>query len=153
MFKKNLLLLAVLLVFSYGCGYSPTFKNLNNKNFKIETEEINGDNLINSYITSKLKVYSNNNGEDLYKISILTNYEKKDLSKDKTGKITNYELKFRVEFEVSSKIKNKKIIFEENFILNNLDDAYNNYQNENLTKKDFANIAVEKLIEELLFFK
>lgn len=153
MFKKNLLLLTVLLVISYGCGYSPTFKNLNNKKFKIETEEINGDNLVNSYITSKLRVYSNNNGEDLYKINILTNYEKKDLSKDKTGKITNYELKFRVEFEVNSTIKNKKIIFEENFILNNLDDAYNNYQNENLTKKDFANIAVEKLIEELLLFK
>lgn len=138
---------------SNSCGYTPTYKNLTTKNIKIDTIKTNGDELINSYINSRLKVYSKTNSNDFFKIEISSAHEKKDLSKDTTGKITNYELKLKVEFDVNSKNKSRKIVIEENFSLSHSDSAYKNNQNERLIKKDFANIAVEKLLEELVFFK
>jgi len=153
MFREKFFILIIILMVSNSCGYTPTYKNLTTSNIKIETLRTDGDALINSYINSRLKVYSKNDGNDFFKIDIFSTFEKKDLSKDTTGKITNYELKLKVEFNVNSTNKNKKIIIEENFSLSNSDDAYKNNQNENLIKKDFANIAVEKLLEELVFFK
>jgi len=153
MFKKNFFLLIFILVLSNSCGYTPTYTNLTAKNIKITTLETDGDELINTYINSRLKVYSKTNSDDVYKIYVSSTYEKKDLSKNATGKIINYELKIKVEFDVNSKNKNKKIIIEENFSLNNSENVYKNNQNENLIKKDFANTAVEKLLEELVLFK
>ena len=153
MFGKNFILLTFILMIFYGCGYSPTFKDVKNKNLKIEITEMNGDNLINSYISTKLKTYTKNKSNLAYKIRVFNNYEKKDLSKDSTGKITNYELKFKVEFNVTSTDSNKKITIEDSFLLKNTDDAYKDRQNENSIKKDFSSLAVEKLILELLLFQ
>jgi len=153
MFKKKFFTSLILILFFSGCGYSPVYKNLNNKNLKIEVSKLTGDNLVNSNIKSRLKIYSKSNSNFIYQVDINTNYEKEDLSKDLTGRITNYTLKFITEFAINSSKINKKIIIEENFNLNNSDDAYKNNQSENLIKRNFANIAVERLISELLLMK
>ena len=153
MFGKKFFTSLILLLFFSGCGYSPVYKNLNNKNLKIEVSKLTGDNLVNSNIKSRLKIYSKSNSNFIYQVDINTNYEKEDLSKDLTGRITNYTLKFITEFTINSSKINKKIIIEENFNLNNSDDAYKNNQSENLIKRNFANIAVERLISELLLMK
>jgi len=153
MFKKKFFTSLILILFFSGCGYSPVYKNLNNKNLKIEVSKLTGDNLVNSNIKSRLKIYSKSNSNFIYQVDINTNYEKEDLSKNLTGRITNYTLKFIAEFTIKSSKINKKIIIEENFNLNNSDDAYKNNQSENLIKRNFANIAVERLISELLLMK
>jgi len=153
MFRKKFFTSLILILFFSGCGYSPVYKNLNNKNLKIEVSKLTGDNLVNSNIKSRLKIYSKSNSNFIYQVDINTNYEKEDLSKDLTGRITNYTLKFITEFTINSSKINKKIIIEENFNLNNSDDAYKNNQSENLIKRNFANIAVERLISELLLMK
>ena len=153
MFRKKFFTSLILILFFSGCGYSSVYKNLNNKNLKIEVSKLTGDNLVNSNIKSRLKIYSKSNSNFIYQVDINTNYEKEDLSKDLTGRITNYTLKFITEFAINSSKINKKIIIEENFNLNNSDDAYKNNQSENLIKRNFANIAVERLISELLLMK
>jgi len=139
-----------LLIIISGCGYSPTFKNSDNKNIKIEINEMSGDNFINTQIYSRLAVYSNTLANSSFKITIQTDYEKQNLSKDLTGRITNYELKFTAEIDVNFIELSKKIIIEESFLLNNSSDTFNNNENENLIKKDFANIVAEKLMAQLL---
>ena len=153
MFRKKFFTSLILILFFSGCGYSPVYKNLNNKNLKIEVSKLTGDNLVNSNIKSRLKIYSKSNSNFIYQVDINTNYEKEDLSKDLTGRITNYTLKFITEFTINSSKINKKIIIEENFNLNNSEDAYKNNQSENMIKRNFANIAVERLISELLLIK
>jgi len=153
MFRKKFFTSLILILFFSGCGYSPVYKNLNNKNLKIEVSKLTGDNLVNSNIKSRLKIYSKSNSNFIYQVDINTNYEKEDLSKDLTGRITNYTLKFITEFAINSSKINKKIIIEENFNLNNSEDAYKNNQSENMIKRNFANIAVERLISELLLMK
>lgn len=153
MYKKKFLISLILFLFFLGCGYSPVYKSLNEKDLQIEVAKLAGDNSINSYIKSRLKIYSKVNSNLIYKVDINTNYEKKDLSKDLTGRITNYTLKFNSEFIINSSRVNKKIIIEKSFNLNNSDDAYKNNQSENLIKRNFANIAVERLISELLLIK
>ena len=148
--NKNFFLILILLIIISGCGYSPTFKNSDNKNIKIEINEMSGDNFINTQIYSRLAVYSNTLANSSFKITIQTDYEKQNLSKDLTGRITNYELKFTAEIDVNFIELSKKIIIEESFLLNNSSDTFNNNENENLIKKDFANIVAEKLIAQLL---
>ena len=153
MLKKKNFLSLILFLFFLGCGYSPVYKSLNEKNLKIEITKLTGDNSVNSYINSRLKVYSKSNSNLIYKVEINSYFEKKDLSKDLSGKITNYTLNFKTEFVINSSKINKKIIIEENINLNNSEDAYKNNQSENLIKKNFANIAVEQLISELFLIK
>jgi len=148
--NKNFFLILILLIIISGCGYSPTFKNSDNKNIKIEINEMSGDNFINTQIYSRLAVYSNTLANSSFKITIQTDYEKQNLSKDLTGRITNYELKFTAEIDVNFIELSKKIIIEESFLLNNSSDTFNNNENENLIKKDFANIVAEKLMAQLL---
>jgi len=150
MFIRNFFLFLILLIMFNSCGYSPTFKKSINNNIKIKIIKMSGDNLINSHIKSRLKVYANTTSRSQYNVNVNTNYEKKDLSKDSTGKITNYELKFKAQFDVDLIKLNKKIIIEESFLLNNSNDTFSNNENENFIKRDFANIAAEKLIAQLL---
>lgn len=153
MFKKKIFISLILLLLFSGCGYSPVYKNLNDKSLKIKVAKLTGDNSVNSFIESRLKIYSKSNSNFIYQIDINTNYEKKDLSKDLTGRISNYTLKFNTEFKINSSKINRKIIIEESFNLNNSEDAYKNNQSEKLIKRNFANIAVEKLISELMSIK
>jgi len=112
--------------------------------------KMSGNNLINTQINSRLAVYSKNVAKILHKITIYTSEEKKDISKDSTGKTTNYQLKLTAQFDVETTKLNKKIIIEESFILNNSNNIFNINENENIIKKDFANIASEKLLAQLL---
>jgi len=148
--NRNFFLSLILLLIFSSCGYSPTFKNSVNKDINIKIMKMSGNNLINTQINSRLAVYSKNVAKILHKITIYTSEEKKDISKDSTGKTTNYQLKLTAQFDVETTKLNKKIIIEESFILNNSNDIFNINENENIIKKDFANIASEKLLAQLL---
>lgn len=149
--NKILIFLFLLLTFS-SCEYSPVYKNLDKTEIKIEVLEAKGDDLVNFFINSKLKIYSKSKLDKIYKINITTDFEKKDLSKDKTGKVTNYQLNLRTIFSINLNEIQKNIIVEENFTMSNSDNAYNNKESENVIKREFANNAVEKLISQLIFF-
>jgi len=148
--NRNFFLSLILLLIFSSCGYSPTFKNSFNKDINIKIMKMSGNNLINTQINSRLAVYSKNVAKILHKITIYTSEEKKDISKDSTGKTTNYQLKLTAQFDVETTKLNKKIIIEESFILNNSNNIFNINENENIIKKDFANIASEKLLAQLL---
>ena len=149
--NKILIFLFLLLTFS-SCEYSPVYKNLDKTEIKIEVLEAKGDDLVNFFINSKLKIYSKSKLDKIYKINITTDFEKKDLSKDKTGKVTNYQLNLRTIFSINLNEIQKNIVVEENFTMSNSDNAYNNKESENVIKREFANNAVEKLISQLIFF-
>lgn len=153
MFNLKFFTQLILLLILSSCEYSPVFKDVENKNIKILISEMNGDNFVNSFISSKLQIYSSSNSENTYHVNVNSNYEKKDLSKNSTGQITNYELKFQTEFKINTSTTNKIITVKENYTLYNSDDTYSNNKNENSTKKKFASTAVEKLISEILFIK
>ena len=68
------------------------------------------------------------------------------LTKDKTGKVTNFELLANVTFKLKS---NKKIQFSEKKIIENLNDNFEQAKQERSVKQIFATSMINKLINKL----
>ena len=71
---------------------------------------------------SKLKNYNyNQEGFKKYNVNIISDYKKTTISKDATGKATDYEMSVKIKFEVSSTNYNKDFSYSESFITKNDD--------------------------------
>ena len=74
---------------------------------------------------------------------------KKVVSKNATGKTTNFEIKVDVIFEVTYE-KNKEVMtFSESLRIKNIDDTFEQRKYENIVKNNFAKSIKEKLIMKL----
>ena len=149
MFKKTYLLIFITFFLSH-CGFTPLYSNKTNNNFSIVDLTMKGDRTINSYIKINLYQLLNNNNEKQFIINVDTKYNKVVLSKDKTAKITEYELTSTSIFEVSSKDKFlKRITISEKKNMNNIEDKFEEQKEERIAKQNFAYTTSRKLVTEL----
>lgn len=146
---RNIFLILIFLI--YGCGYSPIYLDKKNYNFSIENITFKGDSTINNYLRSSLKQYKKENMENKFLINTETMYTKKVLSKDKTGKISNYELTAEVIFEIVS--HDKKISFSDKKIFESMSDKFQERKYESTIKQNFSKTFSDKLIYELELIK
>ena len=137
-----------LIIFTYGCGYTSIYQDMKSDLY-INILNIKGDFEINSYLKNDLKISSNKDSSNIYDLNIETEYNKKILTKDATGKITDYDLEMSVNFIVVSK-NNKKIFYKENFKIKKNDDNFEQSNYEKDIKKNFSQIVHEKLILDLI---
>ena len=151
MFKKFFLLIFLTLFLNH-CGFTPLYSNKSNNNFSIVNLTMKGDRTINNYIKINLYQLLNDNNEKQFTINVDTKYNKSVLSKDKTAKITEYELSSISVFEVSSNNRFiKKITISEKKNMNNIEDEFEEQKEERIAKQDFASSTSRKLITELSF--
>ncbi len=149
MFKKIFLLLSITFLINH-CGFTPLYSNKTNNDFSIIDLTMKGDRTINNYIKINLYQLLNNNAEKQFRINVDTKYDKVILSKDKTAKITEYELISTSVFEVSSNDKFiKKITISEKKNMNNIEDKFEEQKEERIAKQNFASTTSRKLITEL----
>lgn len=148
---KRFILITIFLNLLSQCGFTPLHLNKTNVNFSISDIKIEGDRTINNYLKTYLNQYQNNDNEKTFTIEINTLYEKKTLSKDKSSKITNYELIATSSFKVYSKSKLiKEIIISEKKNMNNDDDKFEEQKYERIIKQNFALVMSNKLATDLL---
>ena len=151
MIKKFFLLILVTFLLNH-CGFTPLYSNKSNNNFSIVNLTMKGDRTINNYIKINLYQLLNDNNEKQFTINVDTKYNKSVLSKDKTAKITEYELSSISVFEVSSNNRFiKKITISEKKNMNNIEDEFEEQKEERIAKQDFASSTSRKLITELSF--
>ena len=149
MFKKINLLLFITF-FLNNCGFSPLYTNQSINNFKIINITMKGDRTINNYLKSNLRQFQAVDNDNKFSININTEYNKKVLSKDKTGKITEYEIFTNVKFEITSEGKLiKELIMSEKKNMNDISDKFEEQKEERIAKQNFATIIAKKLIDEL----
>ena len=149
MFKKVFLLIFITFLLNH-CGFTPLYSNKSNNNFSIVNLTMKGDRTINNYLKINLYQLLNNSNEKQFTISVDTKYNKSILSKDKTAKITEYELSSVSVFNISSKNKFiKKITISEKKNMNNIEDEFEEQKEERIAKQDFASTTSRKLITEL----
>lgn len=146
MFARNIFIIFVFLFFS-NCGFEPIY-SVNNERLNIEIKSYEGDNITNLKILSKLRTHKNKNSK-LFIIRFITDYEKKDLTKDTSGKVQNYELNFSTKFIVVSDGKEREFIFNEKFIMKNFEDDFEGRNYENDIKENIANLIYQKLMIQL----
>ena len=150
MIKKNFIKIIFIFLLA-SCGYSPMLSTMDNKILNIEVVSHEGDKEINQVLRSKLKFHRNEN-EELIKISINSSYNKKDLSKNLTGKVVDYKIETTTSFIVSRNKNEKNFSFSEEYTIKNFDDDFEERNYEKKIRRNVANINYQKLMLQLYKF-
>ena len=146
---KNIAILTFILFLSH-CGYSSIYKNQQSLDFQLKTIETEGDYEMNNLIINEIKLYSNADSLNIYNIKINTDYEKKVLTKNSSGVITDYNLSVVSTFSINLKNENKTFKFEENIDIKSQIDTFEQNTYEKNIKRNFASSIREKLISTIL---
>ena len=147
MIKKNFIKIIFIFLLA-SCGYSPMLSTMDNKILNIEVVSHEGDKEINQVLRSKFRIHRNEN-EELIKISINSSYNKKDLSKNLTGKAEDYKIETTTSFIVSRNKNEKNFSFSEEYTIKNFDDDFEERNYEKKIRRNVANINYQKLMLQL----
>ena len=145
--KRATSFLIILSFFIYSCGFTPQYAGFKNLEFDLIVNKASGDRDFNNEIKSQIKRYDQGR-DDVEKIRINfdSNYQKIILSKNTKGEATKYNLKVRVIFNINSKNYSSKIIFDDEFSIDKIDDTIEENNYIKIVKKNFAERAIEKII-------
>ena len=146
MIKKNILIISLILFLS-NCGFIPIYLNNENVNFSIEQVDYVGDRELNNFLKTNLYQYKNDKIDNKIFIETTSVYKKNILSKNKTGEISNYQIKAEVIFLI--KPSNKKIKITEKKIMDSMSDKFEEARFEKTIKQNFASSISNKLASEI----
>ena len=146
--KKLIIFLIIILI--PGCGFEPIYSTKNNLDYKLNTIERKGDSSIDNLIATELQRLSNDQSNKLIDIVINTSYEKKIISKDSKGSVSDYQININTKFLIIFNEKELKFQFSDKQNIKNISDIFEQKNYENIIKKNFANSAVRKLNLELI---
>ena len=146
--KKLIIFLIIILI--PGCGFEPIYSTKNNLDYKLNTIERKGDSSIDNLIATELQRLSNDQSNKLIDIVINTSYEKKIISKDSKGSVSDYQININTKFLIIFREKELKFQFSDKQNIKNISDIFEQKNYENIIKKNFANSAVRKLNLELI---
>ena len=146
MIKKNISLIFIIF-FLTNCGFTPIYQNNTNINYSFDQVNYTGDRELNNSLKQNLNKYKNASVDNKIYIEVESVYNKNVLTKDGTGKVTNYELKAEVIFLIQPLNKEVKII--EKKIMDSIDDKFEEARQERLIKQSFASSISNKLISEI----
>tara|TARA_B100001057_G_scaffold145352_1_gene145309 strand:+ start:3469 stop:3921 length:453 start_codon:yes stop_codon:yes gene_type:complete len=149
---RNFLIIISLFFFS-SCAYSPIFKNLNDSNFFIEIESINGEQIINETIINKLNTISNIESENKIILEINTQYNKSVITKDKKGNPSTFKLSASSEIKIKYGSKFKNISISRNSSLQKSNDSFDTQIYERNIKENFGADIINELLTELYSLK
>ena len=146
----NKILLILFLLLLNSCGYTSIYKNQKSNNFQININEIRGDSEFNNHIKNELKLFSNDNADEIYDITLNSNYQKVVISKNALGVATNYNISADVKINLSLNGKIINLVFNENINIKNNSNSFEQNNYEKSVKRNFASSIREKLIIKLL---
>jgi len=150
MVKKNIIFISLIFLLT-NCGFSPIYVKNTNANFSIENVNYQGDQELNNFLKIHLNQYKKENSNRKIFIEAKSGYEKKILTKNSSGDVTNYKLVASVTFLIKS--NNKKINIVEEKIISSMDDKFEETRKERTIKQNFASSISNKLISELVINK
>ena len=150
MFRKQIILLLLLLLSS--CGYEAIYSKKNSVNYNFSVSELNfvGDRTVNLKIKEKLNNYAQAKKDKDFILRISSTSEKITLAKNTAGDATSFKnsVSINVEVLMNNKFKSNFIILE-SFNYNNISNKFNLKKYEEEIKNNLAEIASDKLIFKL----
>ena len=138
----------ILFLFLSSCGYKAIHSKKNNNSYDFSISKLNfiGDRNINLRIKEKLNNYTLNKKDKNFILDIESDVEKKILSKDASGEVTNFKITIKIKVEL---LAQGNLEITENFNYNNIENKFNLKTYENQVIRDLTNTAVDKLIFKL----
>ena len=150
MFRKQIILLLLLLLSS--CGYEAIYSKKNSVNYNFSVSELNfvGDRVVNLKIKEKLNNYAQDKKEKDFILKISSTSEKVIISKNTASDATSFKNSVSISVEVlmNNKFKSNFIILE-SFNYNNISNKFDLKQLEKDIKNNLAEVASDKLIFKL----
>ena len=150
MFRKQIILLLLLLLSS--CGYEAIYSKKNSVNYNFSVSELNfvGDRMVNLKIKEKLNNYAQAKKDKDFILRISSTSEKITLAKNTAGDATSFKNSISINIEVlmNNKFKSNFVILE-SFNYNNISNKFNLKQLEKDIKNNLAEVASDKLIFKL----
>lgn len=147
--KQKSLIIIIICLFLQNCGFAPIYSDNKEKKVSLNLIKIEGDDEMNSIVSTSLKRYSNNSSEKIYNLNITTDYKRNVLSKNKKGEITNYLLISKISFEVLNNENAEIYNFEDETKSANISNQFEFKQYEKAIKKNFINLKIDELILRL----
>ena len=139
--------LIILSFLIYSCGFTPQYAGFKNLEFDLVIDNVSGDRDFNNVIKSQIKRYDRERDDvEKIKISYESDYEKVILTKNTKGEATKYNLKVKVIFDISSENFSTKILFEDEFSIDKIEDTIEENNYIKIVKSNFAERAIEKVI-------
>ena len=143
------IILLILVVTVYGCGYTSVLKNQNQQDLKLNVKNINGDFQTNSFIKNQLKLSSNPNSSKNIDLDITSTYEKIIIAKNAAGIVTDYKINIDLDFTIVS-LNNKKVNYSDSINVKNTSENFEQLEFEREFKRNFATTTKDKLILYLI---
>ena len=144
MFKK---ILIIIIFFSFNnCGFSPVYTNYHNINFKIKNITFDGDRTVNNFLKTNFRKYKSKENDGEFDLDVNTNYSKNVLTKNSSGKITLSKLVLNISIDVKSNDFSKKYDFQEEFLLEDDSDKFDEKNYENIIKQNLTNSIFDNFI-------
>ena len=157
MFKK--ILLVIIILSQHSCGYTPVYKFNENTNFRIKEIDFEGDRLVNNFLESRFSKYYNINEGDQFSLDIKSSFIKKTISKKSSGSVDVYKLGLNIIISVKEVNVNNSENFEgfnttytfnEEFLVNNDNDKFEEKNYENSIKENLTNTIFDKFLLSLI---
>tara|TARA_B100000287_G_C20571612_1_gene756760 strand:- start:690 stop:1148 length:459 start_codon:yes stop_codon:yes gene_type:complete len=146
---RNIKIFILTIFLLYGCEYEPIYSNKLGNNFSIEKINYNGEIGINNLINRKLERYKNIPISKKFSIKVNSFYEKISLSKDRTGKTTDYKIIIKIDFQIYHEEKIINLNLKEDFIIKNTTDEFEERKYEKTKIENATDIMTNALIIQL----
>ena len=146
----RILKIITLFLFLSNCGYTPIYMNQKDVGIDINLISFEGEKDINLSIAKKLSRYQSENAEKVYKVKVISQFNKNSLTRDEAGDTTAFRLVLNVDFVVDIDESSKTINFLEKFDVKKDDSLFEQNKYEKTVKKDMIDLIVRKFISQLL---
>ena len=147
---KKLIIIVIALFILNNCGYTPIYSSKDN-NFYIKKLSQKSTSKLNSKIANKLKIFSNQNSENIIKLEISSNKKIETIQKDKKGDPSRFQMTVLLNINILNKNNheiNKTKNFSKNFNYNNNSNKFSLKQYE----KEIEDILINKIVEEFVIY-
>ena len=146
---KKLIFIVIALFMLNNCGYTPIYSSKNN-NLYIDISQKDKSKL-NSKIANNLKIFSNQNSENIIQLEISSNKKIDIISKDEKGDPLKFRMTISLAFNILNKNNyeiNKTKNFTEEFNYNNNSNKFSLKQYE----KDIEDNLINKIVKESIIY-
>jgi len=146
---RKIIILFFFTFLLFGCDYKPIYSTTSNNDFSIEEINFDGDIEINNLINKKLKNYQKQEVPRKFNINVFSDLKKISQSKNQKGKTTDYKIIIKTKFEINYNQKITVIQTQEDFLIKNLTNEFEEKKYEKTKIKNAIDIIVNTLVIQL----
>lgn len=146
---RNIIISFIILIVLNGCGYTPIHLNKNSTPIEIKLIKLEGDNTLNRFLNLDLKKHYNLELNEKFIITIKSKYLKQSVTKNKSGKTTEYKLISTVNFNIEFNNSKKDLSLQESSMMKNIDNSINEKEYERSLIQNHSSSIYNKLISFL----